>query len=244
MEAKTPGDDVMGGAPQQQKKLPVSVEELLARQREAMKSRIGAPSGDKIRLTREKKFRFPDGSEFAGPQKMVILDVVSYNAYFDRPWKEGEATVPACFSLSPEPVDMVPSEKSPDRQAAECNKCPMNQFGSKGDGKACGNHRLLAVVDDSDDPEVPIRLIQTSPTSIKYLDSYLGGLLARNQGPSQVVTELFFDPDIQYPTLRYGNPRPNPNEKVHAMRIEAAHERLMREPDVSGYQPPKKTKRA
>lgn len=247
MEAKQPRSDAMGESkPAENRSMPVSVQELLDRQKEAMKTRIGAPSGDKIRLTREKKFKFPDGSEFPGPQQMVILGVASYNAYFDRPWKEGEAVPPACFALSPEPTDMVPSDKSPDRQAESCDKCPLNQFGSKGDGKACGNHRLLAVVDDSDDPEAPIRLIQTSPTSIKYLDSYLGGLQAtppNGKAPAEVITELFFDPDSQYPTLRYGKWRPNPNVDVHAPRIEQANERLMREPDVSNWQPMKKGKR-
>lgn len=246
MEAKQPRGDAMGEAKAQQDKagLPVSVQELLDRQKEAMKGRIGAPAGDRIVLTRDKTFKFPDGSEFKGPQQMVILDMVSYNAYFDTPWKEGESAVPACFSLSDgDPKDMAPSDRSPNKQSDTCDGCPLNQFGSKGDGKACGNHRLLAVVDDSADPEAPIRVIRTSPTSIKYLDSYLGGLQAippNGKSSVEFVTELFFDPDAKYATLRYGRSRPNPNVEVHAPRVWTAHERLMKEPDVSGYQPPAK----
>jgi hypothetical protein len=222
--------------------VPVDYQALLKRQAEAMKAKIGAPSGDKIRLTKKKTFRLPNGQESAGPLRVVVLDFVSYNAYYDRPFSEKEMTPPACFALGSDPKELAPSDNSPDKQSDEgCGPCPLNEFGSRGAGKACGNHRLLAVVEASDDPKAPIMLIQTSPTSIKHWDSYVAGVLASHPlGITSVTTEIWFDPDAESQVLRFGNPEENENIEIHAGRCEAALKRLMTEPDVSKYQPVKR----
>lgn len=218
--------------------MPVDVREQLMKRAEEMRKKIGAPSGDKIRLLKSKAFKLPNGTESSDPLRVVVLDFVSYNAWFDRPF--GENTPPACFALGPDPLLLAPSDKSPDKQADSCGVCPFNEFGSRGKGKECGNHRLLAVVEPTGDPESPIYLLQTGPTTVKHWDAYVTQVLNRFPlGIVSVSTEIYFDPSSDYVSLRFGTPLPNEFVGVHSARIEAATARLMTDPDVSNYEKPK-----
>lgn len=204
-------------------------------------------ANDKIVLTRKKTFKLPDGTENAGPLSVVILDFISTNKFFDRPYKEGEAVPPACFAIGTDPKKLVPSSNSPDKQADDCESCPNNQFGSKGNGKACGNHRLLLVRagigDDASDPQATKFKIQLSPTAIRAFDAYVSSVGTMFSAPVHaVVTDIFFDPKSDYPTLRFGNPQPNVNLVLHMKERAAARESLLQEPDVSTYEKPKSKK--
>jgi hypothetical protein len=225
-----------------QASLPVDVRTKLMRDAADMAKKIAAPGGDLIRLTKKKTFKLPDGREApAGtPLRVVVLDFVSYNAFYDRIWTEGDKTPPACFALGSEPKLLVPSNNSPVKQADNCEECPNNEWGSKGKGKACGNHRLLAVVEPSGVVDSPIMLIRLSPTGVKHWDKYVSDIINRfGIGPIGVETEIYFDQASDYATLRFGNPSPNVNLGVHAARQDAATKRLLTEPDVSGYEPVK-----
>jgi hypothetical protein len=222
--------------------LPADVRKQLEDDAAKMKDRIGAPSGDKIRITKKKTFKLPDGQESAGPLRVVVLDFVSYNAFYDRPFSEGDKTPPACFALGAvKPTDLAPSNSSPDKQSAACKGCPNNEFGSKGKGKACSNHYLLAVVEDSDNADAPIFLLQVSPTAVRHWEGYASQVAAKfGLGPICVSTEIYFDPSSDSPSLRFGNPEANKNIGIHAPRKAAATARLLTEPDVSGYEKPGK----
>ena len=204
-----------------------------------IKAKIGSPGGDMIRTTQDKHFILPNGTKDNKPLRVVILDFVSLNQFFDRPYKKGEESPAACFALSAETKGMVPSPNSPDKQADACDICPNNEYGSNGAGKACGNTRLLAIVEDSADPEAPIRLLKVSATAIKGFDAYVNTIHAQFElPPVGVVTEIYFDPTVTYASLRFGNPSPNENLAVHYERRAAALKRLLTEPDVSQYKPP------
>jgi hypothetical protein len=220
--------------------LPVDVRKQLQEEADKLARKIAAPSGDKITVTRRKTFKLPNGIE--GPTlRVVVLDFVSYNAFYDRAFSDDEKSPPACFALGDDPRQLKPSDNSPDKQSDDCADCPNNQFGSRGKGKACGNHRLLAVVEPGDNPEAPIYLLKTSPTAVKNWDSYASGVASRfGMSPIGVTTEVLFDPAKDYPTLMFGNPLPNPDVKLHIARKEAATKRLLTEPDVSSYEPVKK----
>lgn len=232
-------------APKNAMVVPAALREQLRAESDEVAKRIQAPGGDLIKLTKDKHFKLPDGTKHPGPLSIVILDFVSTNKFFDRPYKEGEVTPPACFAIGLEPTSLIPSKNSPDKQAATCKDCPNNQFGSKGDGKACGNHRLLAVVagtgDDGADPEAPLYMLQVSPTGVKAFDGYVSTIRGQYQVPPiGVVTDIYFDPSSEYQSLRFGNPQPNVNLEMHFGRRTAARARLMTEPDVSAYTPAKK----
>ncbi len=235
-EAKKSGTAVVDAA---------AIRAQLAKDAEALGKRIQAPGGDKIKLTKKKTFKTPDGQESEGPLSVVILDFTSMNKFFDRPYKDGEVSPPACFAIGDEPAALVPSANSPDVQSESCAKCPNNEFGSKGNGKACGNHRILVVRagvgDEGANPDAPKMIIEVSPTSIKAFDAYVQMVRTQFQVPPiGVVTDIFFDPASEYQSLRFGNPQPNENLDLHFQERAAATERLKAEPDVSKYEKPKK----
>lgn len=223
---------------------------LLQEQSAAMKAKIGAGGGDKIRLTKKKTFKMPDGTESTpgDPLRVVVLDFVAYNAFYDRPFDPSGKTAayPACFALGAvKPNELVPSKASPDRQSEVCGQsgksgcCPNNEFGSKNAGKACGNHYLLAVV-GVDKPDSDMYVIQTPPKSGKYWEAQFQQVLASYPGLLAASMEIWFDEASDSQLLRFGNQQENPWLVQHMGRRAAATARLLREPDVSGYEPLKK----
>lgn len=218
--------------------------ELKKQAAEAVKERIQAPSGDFIRVTQDKKFKLPTGQESEGPLNLVIIDFLSVNQFFDRPYKEGEIIPPACIAMGVNPRTMKPEASSPDKQAEDCESCPNNQFGSKGAGKACSNMRLLAVVEPNNDPKSPIYLLKVSATAIKSFDGYVATIQTQFDSlPISVVTDVYFDPNSKYPSLRFGNPVPNTNLEVHFNRMKDAKARLSVVPDLTAYVAPKGKKK-
>ena len=207
-----------------------------------------APTGDKVKLTKKKTFKLPDGTETEGPISAVILDFVATNTFHDRPYKDGEASAPACFAIGEDIAALVPSKSSPDVQSKACTGCPNNEFKSKGDGKACKNGRRMVIVpgvgDAAADPNATMWILDVSPTGLKAFDAYVKTVESQFNKPlCGVVTEIFFDPSSEYQSLRFGNPALNENVAVHWPRRAAAKKRLMTEPDVSGYKKPVAGKR-
>lgn len=216
----------------------VSIKEQLAAQVAANASRVAPATGNQIRLS-GKKFALPDGSATTDPIRVVIVDFVSENRFYESAYDKDSVEPPACFSIDPLPNKMVPSANSPVKQAESCGECPMNQFGSKGKGKACGNTRVLAVLPEDADADTPIWIIKVSPTGLKAFDGYVQSVARTFQAPPvAVVTEISFDDSKDYPSLVFGAPLPNSNLEVHFARQGEARELLMAEPDVSGYQAP------
>lgn len=209
-----------------------------------MNKRVAAPTGDRIRYSGNKAFVAPDGTE--GPElEVIVLDFLSTNLYYDSPYDSGNPRPPACFAIGQEPNNLVPSVNSPDKQAESCAKCPQNQFGSAivGKGKACKNTRLVAVVAAAGDENSPIMIMSIPPTSLKTFDGYVSGAM-RKYGlpPIGVVTKVTLDPNSTYASPRFEAIRALENEELAAAvaRRDEATSRLIAEPDVSQYEPPKR----
>lgn len=223
-----------------------AIQAKLKQQADELKKKIGGGASDKIRLTKDKKFVLPNGVSSAGPLKGVIIDFVAFNAYYDRPFSEKDKTPPACFALgNVKPVELVPSSASPQKQNDKCGVskgpgcCWANEFGTKGGGKACGNHYLLGFVEDSDKPNAELYTIQLGPKTLKHWEKYVSSIaLQHSMPPIGVVTEIYFDPDEENQVLRFNKDRVNPNLPVHYARQELVLKRLLTEPDVSTYTPP------
>lgn len=216
----------------------------LAAESEAMRKKIGSGGSDKIRLTKKKTFKLPDGQESAEPLRVCVLDFVAYKAFYDRDFSEKNKVPPACFALAPvKLIELVPSANSPDKQSTQCGIsgksgcCPLNEFGSKGNGKACGDHYLLAVV-GMDKPDSEMYTIQLPPKSVKYWEAYVQQTLREKPGLVAVSTEIWFDPDSEHQLLRFGRALDNPFIVEHMARRKSATARLLTEPDVSAYEPP------
>ena len=218
--------------------LPVDYKALMATQLETLQKRLSPASGDKIRVGQNKVFSFPDGTSTPDPFQCVIVDFIASNDFYETGFDKDDISPPDCFARGTEPNTLMPSPNSPSKQADSCAVCPNNQWGSgpRGKGKACKNARLLAVLPPDATPESPIWILQASPTAIQFFDKYVKALGAQlGMMPWGVITTVGFDPQSDYPSLRFGKPEPlDPSRGLEFyQRITEARNRLMQEPDVS-----------
>lgn len=229
-------------APEQTGNAVQSIDEIRAQIRkeaELLSGRIQSGGGDKVILTKQKTFKLPDGSESEGPMSVVILEFVSRNDFYDRPYDPTNIIPPSCFAIGDDPQRLVPDELSPAKEAEACKGCPNDEFGSKGKGKACSNQRLLAVTDPSGTG--PIYVIKVPAGSIKAFDGYVRTVKAQfGTVPIGVVTDVYFDKDKDFQSLLFGNPTPNENLVAHFARRQEAKDKIWAKPDVSSYEAPKK----
>lgn len=229
----------------------VSVEELMKQQAAAITGRIATPGGQKLQVLQAKQFKFPDGHTTADPIELVVLDFISGNYYYDKPFKDGDPTSPACFAMGNMPNDdLKPDESSPAIVGDEdgmCRGCEWNQYGTKGDGKACQNRCILAVLPPDADEDTPIMTLSLSPTALTAFSSY-AATLASVMGipPIGVISQIGFDPKLEYSSIRFGKPVQLTKERraFFVSRQKEGTNKLMVKPDVSTYEAPKASKPA
>lgn len=217
------------------------IQRSLQQQAAEMADRTQPATGNTIRATQDKKFIFPNG-ETATEFEAVVVDFVAMNRFWEGAFDQKNPTPPACFAIAVKPSELVPSKNSPVPQAPNCRDCPMNMFGTAGEGKACKNGRVLALLPPDADENTEMWLLNIQPTAIKAFDSFVSAIARIHQTPpiSQIV-KISFDENVTYPSIRLSDPQPNPNLPVHFARQAEARELLMTEPDVSQYgkTPPK-----
>ena len=121
----------------------------------------------------------------------------------------------------------------------------MNQFGSDGDGKACKNTRVLAVLPPDADENTPLWLLATSPTANKGFDGFVTSVARIVQMPPVgVIATVGFDPSVTYAKLVFTDPQPNANLDLCFSRQGEAQAMLAVEPDVSQYKAAEPAKKA
>jgi hypothetical protein len=213
----------------------VSIKDQIAAQVAALGDRIVAPGGSKIKLAAG-KMTLPNGEVHSDPVELVIVDFVAKNAFYEDNFDPNNIQPPACFAIGTNPAKLVPSPNAPLPQAATCNECPMNQFGSKGKGKACKNERSVAVLPPGAEADAPLWQLSVSPTAVKGFDGYVSGVARTFETvPAGVITQVSLDPSETYPRLMFSSPVPNPNLGEHFARQAEAHAMLTVEPDVSAF---------
>lgn len=218
---------------------------------EALKNRLAAPSGDKIKIE-NKEFILPSGAQ-ADELDVVIVDFVYMNAYYEDAYQKGVVSSPVCLSLHPEPKGAVPSPNSRDAQCGDCDGCAQNAFGSKGKGKACQNRVLIAVLPADAEEGSAFAILDIPPTSIKGFSNYVSSVAAALQRPPYgVITRISCDPNETYAKVIFSDPQPFDMENEEDVarvtmirsRREEARTRLMTEPDLNAANDapaPKKT---
>lgn len=226
--------------------LPLDISAELAKELAAMASKTGAAAGAKIRANGNSSFILPDQME-TKELEAVIVDFVTINSYFDRPYVRGDDSpkIPACYAVGYEVKNMAPATDAPAKQAASCKNCPMNQFGSAptGKAKACKNTRMLALMPAKVlDPEnAPIYMLSVPPGSLTYFDKYVNNLATRMRlTPISVKTKISLDPKETFYAPRFDVIEPLTQEELgfyFKFRGEAK-ESLMTLPDFSQYVAP------
>lgn len=220
----------------------VSIQEALKAQVASLAGRTAPASGAAIRLS-PGKFTLPDGTTSPGPLELVIVDFTTKHAFYEGAYDPKNISPPACFAIGNDIKNLVPSKNSPKPQASDCASCPMNQFGSDGDGKACKNSRVMAVLPPDADEDTPLWTLATSPTANKGFDGYVASVARIFElPPIGVVTSVSLDPATTYAKLVFSDPQPNPNVGIHFARQEEAKKMLAVEPDVSSFDSKAKAK--
>lgn len=222
----------------------VDIRAQLAAQVAELAERTAPATGASIRVTQDKKFKFPNGEETTEAWSAIIVDYTAIRKYYPGAYDPNNITPPACFAISRKPKGMVPSPNSPELQnPAEnggCDTCPQNQWGSSGNGKACKEGRKLAVLPPADANEVvadlPMWTLEVSPTAVKPFDGYVNSVAKTFQlPPVGVITDVSFDTASSYASVRCGHPTPNQDLAAYVARQAEAQEILAVEPDVASY---------
>ena len=223
----------------------VSIQDALRAQAAAVAEKTAPPGGNAIRVTQDKQFILPDGTKTPGPLQLVVVDFSSKNAFYERAFDPKAIAPPACFAIGSNPLKLVPSDNAPLKQAADCASCPMNAFGSDGDGKACKNTRVLAVLPPDADENTPMWILSTSATANKGFDGFVTSVARVFQMPPVgVITTVGFDSNVTYAKLVFSDPQPNPHVDIHFGRQEEAKAMLSVEPDVSQFKTATPAKKA
>lgn len=215
--------------------LPAAIKAQLAAQVADIHKRISAPSGDRITVTQSKTFKLPNGQE-VDELEAVIVDFAAANFYYETGYERNNITPPKCFALGLEPAGLVPSDNSPDKQCAACAGCWANQFKSSGNGKACQNTRLLAILPTDADVDTDIQILKVSPTALRSFDGHVSKVVSKHNVPIfGVVTRIFFSPDTEYASLRFEDQGIATEALITLAfnRQAEAQKRLLTEPDVS-----------
>lgn len=212
----------------------VSIQDALKKQAAELNERVAPSSGNQILLTKQKEFKLPNGVTTTEPIEVVVVDFLSMNNFYPEKFDQKNPLPPACTARGTNPLKLVPMKSSPQLQADTCSECPNNEWGSNGDGKACNNERILAVLPKNAEPDDPLWLIKVSKTGIKAWDAYVKAVAgAFGMPPVAVVTTISFDANVDYQSLRFSDPQMNEALEVCYSRQDEARKLLNEEPDFS-----------
>jgi hypothetical protein len=185
----------------------VDIKAKLRNELATLKDSVPAVTGHSISVT-GKIFKLPDGETSPGPLECVILDWRNFNRWYP-PGSEYNAQnpkPPACFAIHKDIPSMEPHDTAPEPQADSCVTCKHNEWGSDrrgGRGKDCENRVTLAIVPVGATEDSDVYTLGLSRTALKYWSKYINGLAGMDKHPMEVVTQLSFDPNQSYPTVRF-----------------------------------------
>lgn len=201
----------------------VNIQEQIKKELEQIRKRVPAPSGRTI-STRGKVFALPDGRTSQGPLEAVILDFRNYNRLYKSTYNPQDPKPPECFALGEDIQLLAPHTDSKEPQSDSCKECLHNKWGSAptGRGKACRNTVRLAIAPPDASADDEPMLISVSPTGLTSWGAHASGLEAMGMLPIQVITQISFDANQSYPTLRFKALGPHDElEKFWALREKA-----------------------
>lgn len=230
-----------------------NIDQELANEVAQLKQQLGQPSGNAIRVQPVGSFNAPDGQDLGSEIQVVIVDFISKNMFYDRPYDPGTPGPPACYAAGKVIADMAPDPESPAIQSDLCSTCALNVFGSGSNGKskACKNTReLVVLLVDSDapdaiaDPAGQLYTISLPPTALRSFDG-IASTIARSLGgpPIKAIVTITAKNAGTYAMLTFSDPLPNKHYAQHAERRGEANEMLARKPNFADYQPVKVSKR-
>jgi hypothetical protein len=138
------------------------------------------------------KYRLPDGTEadtFVG----VIVGVKHANVHYPAEYNRDEVTPPDCVAVMPigedkSCNDLIPSAFVQAKYAEKCSECHKFEFGSKGKGKACFEHTLLAVYIPSVGDQLVV--LEARKGNSRTCDAYIRNMSSKMGHPIAVLTRF------------------------------------------------------
>jgi hypothetical protein len=150
-----------------------------------------------------------------GPRGSVDLVIVKANAnlsktWYEQGWDENNNNPPDCASAN----GIVPDAGVPKKQSNVCATCPKNAWGSDpkgGKGKACGDHRRMAVV-----PLKDLRnehfggplLLRCPAASLQDMAAFDSRYKSLGYPYFTMGIKIAFDPAESYPKFTFAAIRP------------------------------------
>jgi hypothetical protein len=215
--------------------LPANIDAELEAEAAGIGSTIDSSGGSFIKLDQKNGefFDIPNLGQSEAPMSVVIVDYISVNSLYKGKYDPSNIAPPNCWAINKDIGLMVPSERVEDPEADACNGCPNNEFGSDGNGKACKNTKLLAVLPPGSTDDDELAYIRVSPTGLKSFNSFVSGVAARmKKPPVSVIVELNIVASGAGFTLQFGKTIPNPQYREDFMRRSEAIGVLTAEPQV------------
>lgn len=219
-----------------------TLDEELAQQAAEIQRQVGQPESKKIAPDRNGNFIAAGGINLGSEIQIAVVDFCSANDFYVDPYDANNPKPPVCFARGYDLADMIPEDVSPEKQSKDCAGCPHNQFGSRGNGKACKNTRLVACVlaNELDDPDMEpdLHLLSVPPTALKSFDAaMLQASRMFNATRLKVLLTVSIVAQGQYNTLQFSMPESNTHYGRLAGMRDAAQSLLGRLPDLTNYKP-------
>jgi len=157
------------------------------------------------------------------PVVIVKANPALSKQFYAKQYNPGAADEPDCASDD----GLSPNSGVPNKQSNSCATCPHNKWGSRKtpngkDAKACSDIKRLALVPANDLNFEPLALAIT-PSALKAWGGYVKALGAAGRGVNEVVTELSFDSNADYPRLLFNFGR-DLDEDEHRRVLERRNE--------------------
>lgn len=136
--------------------------------------------------------------------QVIVVDHVLENKMYPlgKKFDPNSPQTPICYAFGRINEDMVPHEKAPQPQHAQCKGCPQNEFGTSdtGQGKACKNVRRLALIpvpEDADQvKDAQVAYLAPPVTSVRGWAGYVQQLAnVLKRPPLGVITQVSVVPD-------------------------------------------------
>lgn len=178
----------------------------------------------------------PDGDGPKGSVEVVILKANPHlsKTWYENGWDETSTNPPDCASAN----GVVPDAGVPKKQSPTCLNCPRNQWNTAlngGKGKACGDHRRLAIVpltDISNESFGGPMLLRCPAASLQDLAAFDSKYKQQGYPYFAIGVKIAFDPKESYPKFVFEPIRPLTDDEarlVVQMRASDAVARVISE---------------
>jgi hypothetical protein len=193
--------------------LPAKYDAELAEAARKSMERMRVPTqGTRISI---KGKQFSIGGRVIGPElRCAVVNFGYAHAYYPGVYNEKAPQPPVCFSLSLDPKALAPHAIAPEKQHANCETCPKNEFGSattgSGRGKACKDIVRIAVMHEDDlqsaesVSEGKIATLDLPAMSIKGWTEYSRALVSKTEREMLCfITAMTFEAKSAFPIVEF-----------------------------------------